>query len=424
MAAGAGFGEDFLAARQDRRRSVQVGSASRCVLEVVRRCRGEEEQRQVWRLRLVGVPVRRVLARHVDAERGDRLATDQGPEVGGPLFAEQTDVDEHPVQRAEGAHRVGTVLEHPRGEHGVGLGVEPGQRTVGGNSRHVVELAVVEVATGEFLLAGMGRQFDPRLEVVDRVHGPRVVDVVTGHQRGIQCSRPRGVEQLLRVAGLVRIPHEDAIDPEILGSGVGVEVGPGGLVGVGRWIGRVWPDVAEAAGHAHPIGFHQLAVVVVAGIFVIALGVPVFLGLFVEVRVGEQAQADDAGAVAVVGTGGNVLAPGADFHPRILFFVFERVGATGRITAVQPQAVAVLTRTFGFHVARLVDHAEVVPAVVAAGLEPRVAGNGLEEIEVADAVARQLVPELVVAGGPDDPVVATASEGVHRLLLGDAGNEG
>jgi hypothetical protein len=62
-------------------------------------------------------------------------------------------------------------------------------------------------------------------------------------------------------------------------------------------------------------------------------------------------------------------------------------------------------RTGRFDEARLVDQAEVLPAVVAAGLQARVSRHRLEKIERAIRRDTDPVPEAVVAGGPHVPRV-------------------
>ena len=69
-----------------------------------------------------------------------------------------------------------------------------------------------------------------------------------------------------------------------------------GMLRIGRRLHRARADVAEAAGHADAVRPHQVLAVVVARVGVVALGVPGLGRLLVEVRVREQAQADDAGA--------------------------------------------------------------------------------------------------------------------------------
>ncbi|WEK07363.1 MAG: hypothetical protein P0Y51_18890 [Candidatus Pseudomonas colombiensis] len=182
--------------------------------------------------------------------------------------------------------------------------------------------------------------------------------------------------------------------------------------------------MAEAAGHAHPIGFHQLTVVVIAGVFVIALGVPLLLRVFVKVRVGEQPQANDPSAVAVIGAHWQVLAPRADLDARVFAFVFKGVGGAGRLAAVEPQTEAVLPGAVALDVAGLVDHAQHFPAFVAIEGQAGVVGNGLEQVEVTDTVPREFVPQGIVTGGPDNPVVAPTGDGLDGLLFGNPGDEG
>lgn len=204
---------------------------------------------------------------------------------------------------------------------------------------------------------------------------------------------------------------------------VGVQVLPPGILGILRRTGRVGADVAEAAGHAHPVGPHQVLVVEVALVGVVAISVPGGLGRLVEGRVGEQAQTHDARGVAVIGSQRDVLAPRSDLHARVLRLVLERIRRALRILdpVVEPQTVAVLADAVSLLETRLVDQPEVLPPVVAAVVQARVVRDGLEQVQVAEAQPRKLVPEPVVAGAPDHPVVAAPNRRRDGVRGGDAG---
>ena len=91
--------------------------------------------------------------------------------------------------------------------------------------------------------------------------------------------------------------------------------------------------------------------------------------------------------------------------PGYFCFVFERIGrAIGR-ALIQPEAVPLRIGTGGLDEARLVDQAEIFPAVIAAGLQARMRRQRLQEIERAIGGDANPVPEPIVAGGPDDPRV-------------------
>ena len=197
-------------------------------------------------------------------------------------------------------------------------------------------MLVVQLAARELLLAPFFRQRHPRAEVVEGIHRARVVHVIGGNKRGIERAGARRMEQLIRKARFVHVPHEDTIDPEILRTGIGVEILPLGVFRVGGRVARVRPHMTETAGHTHPIRLDELFVVVVGGIGVIAFGIPALGGGFVELRIRKQPQADDTGRVTVVGADGHVLASGTDLDPGILRFVLERIGRTGVASAIEP----------------------------------------------------------------------------------------
>ena len=73
---------------------------------------------------------------------------------------------------------------------------------------------------------------------------------------------------------------------------------------------------------------------------------------------------------------------------------------------VEPQPEALRIGALRLVEAGLVDQAEIVPAVAAAVLQLGMRGDRLEEVEGAEGVVGQPVPEPVVAAGPDQPHVA------------------
>ena len=285
-----------LAARQLRLVLREVLVASRRVLHPMRAGRLEEEAGNVERLRLGGLEVRGILPRVGDRDRRDALAADQRVEMQQPLFAERPDVDEHAVERAERADRIGAVLEHARRPDRARRFEELRQRPL---FREVVELAVVEAAAGERFLAPPLALQQPRQQQVDRVHRPRVVDVVGRDERGVERPRARGVKQLEDEGRRIRVPVEDPVHPEVLRPDVGAEVFPLRVLRVRRRLHRVRADVAEGARHADAVRPHQRVRVVVRGIGVVAIRVPRLRGRVVEVGVGKQAQPDDPRGIPV-----------------------------------------------------------------------------------------------------------------------------
>ena len=212
VAACTALGEHDLAAIDGLARLGQIGRAIRRVLQIVRIGAGEEEARHVRRLLLGRAPVDRVFLDGLERNRRDRLAAEQRAEVQQPLFAEQPDVDVDAVQGAERAHRIRTILEHPRRPRRARRREELRERIA---RRHeLVELLVVQAAAAQRFLAPLLRQAHARPEVVDRVHRARVVDVVGRDERGIERAGPRHVQRLIEDAGFVLqpLPVEDA-DP-------------------------------------------------------------------------------------------------------------------------------------------------------------------------------------------------------------------
>src|SRR5260221_10009006 len=117
-----------------------------------------------------------------------------------------------------------------------------------GDGRNVlVELLGVMDGAGELPRAPFGPDLQPRAEVVDGVHGARVVDLVGGDEGSVERARTRGVEELPDEALLVDIKHENAVDPEVLRAWVAVEVLPLRVFRIGRRTGRIRADVAEGA---------------------------------------------------------------------------------------------------------------------------------------------------------------------------------
>ncbi len=244
------------------------------------------------------------------------------------------------------------------------------------------------------------------------------------------------VEKVLGIAAV----DEHAVHPEILRSDRRVEIGPLRMGRVGWRVDRARTDVAEAAGHADPVGPHEVRILIVVRVGVIALGVPLVLRRLVEVGVREQAQADDAGRGAEGGADRQARAvlegrpAGADLDPWIFALVLERIGRAVRAADIEPEAEPLRIGTGRLFEARLVERAEPAPArvavaslAVAIGLA-RMRGDDLEEIEGGEAVPGHLVPEAVVAAGPHEPHVAALDlvrrerdavvHGVEEVLAG------
>ncbi len=311
VAACAGVCEHLLAAFDGRRRIVEVRRPARRGGQAVRPSGLQEEQRRRGRPGLGRAPIGRIPLRRGDQDRSDLLAAGHGVEVQQPLLGEEADIQVDAVERPQRADGVRGVFQHPRRENLVRRLVEAGQRAGGDVA---VELLVVLLAALDRLLAkvagpardlvGVG-QPQAIVEAVDRIHGARVVDHVGGHQRGVHRARPIGVHQLVHVVALVGAVHEQPIDPHVLGADRGAQVLELRMFRIGRRVQRARAHVAEAAGHADAIGPHQLGIVVIARVFIVALRIPALGRGVVERRIGEEAQTHDPGRITVVGAQGH-----------------------------------------------------------------------------------------------------------------------
>ena len=220
------------------------------------------------------------------------------------------------------------------------------------------------------------------------------------------APRPVGVDQLVHEVAGPRVVDEQPVDPHVLRADQRAEVGVGGMGRIGRRVHRAGAHVAEAAGHADPVGPHQLGVVVVFGVGIVALRVPVFRGLGVEIGVGEEPQADHAAGVAEIGADRHRLAPRPDRHARILLSFSKGSGGQLASRRVEPQAVALGIGPRGLGETGLVDQAQPAPARIPIELLARMGGDDLQEVEGAEGVGGHPVPEAVVAAGPHQPHVA------------------
>ena len=296
MTACAAFGKDNLSARQLCRIFREVGFPSRSVLQLVRSGCLQEEEGHIRRLRLGCLPVGGIVTRGCDLYRRDGFAAGQRFEMQQPFFAEQSDVEEDAIECPYGSDRVRSIFQNVW---------RPGVIRWLKKLRQwstldiVVELPVVQIAAAQGFVAPALGHFQPWAQLINCIHGARVVDVIGRDQRGIECARTRSVENLIREAALVGFPCKDAIDPEVLGPDIGTEILPFRVLRVVRWLHRVRPDMTEPAGHADTIGFHQVLREVVTRIFVVARRVPFLGGLFIKVGIGEEPQSHNACCITV-----------------------------------------------------------------------------------------------------------------------------
>ncbi len=320
-----------------------------------------------------------------------------------PFFAEQADIQIDPVQRPERADRIGAILQHMRRPNGVWRLEKLRQRPLGDK---IVELLVGEVVRPQGLAAPALGRFEPRRQVVDRIHRARIVDVVAGHQRGVQRAGPRSMQELKEEGRLVGVPRKNAIDPKILRADRRAQILPLRRLGVRRRLFGVGTDMTEPAGHSHAVGSHQLLRQVVVGVFVKPLGIPFFYCGFVEIGVGEEAQSDDPRRVSVIGPRRDVLAARADRDAGVLLGILERVWRAIGIAHVDPQTITLRVRSCGLRKTRLVDEPEIIPPVFPAVFQAGIRGQDFQEVEISEGQVGQIVPQPVVAAGPDDPHVA------------------
>src|SRR5262249_57957794 len=122
----------------------------------------------------------------------------------------------------------------------------------------------------------------------------------------------------------------------------------------------------------------------------------------VEIRIGEQPEADTPGGLAVIRSdrklpaqARQVLAAGVDRDTRIFLLVRERIRRTFRPgqAFVEPQPEPFRIGTGGLLEARLVDQAEIAPAIVAAEAETVVRRKRLQQIETAERVRDDPIPQ-------------------------------
>ena len=154
------------------------------------------------------------------------------------------------------------------------------------------------------------------------------------------------------------IPREDTIDPKILRADVGAEILPLRIFRIGRRLNGIRPNMAKGARHSDTVGPDQLFVVVIARIVVKTLWIPTLRCGLVKVRVGKEAQADNAGWVAVERSCGNIFSACTDDDTRIFGVVLE--GVCGAVCATLRAIVRSVLRLVRWPCQTgLVDEAEI-----------------------------------------------------------------
>ena len=226
------------------------------------------------------------------------------------------------------------------------------------------------------------------------------------------------------------VGDEQPVHPHVLRADGRTQVGEGWVRGVGRRVDRAGADMAEAARHADAVRTHQVLVVVVFLVGVVALGIPRLLRRLVEVGIGKQPQSHDAGRLAVIRANRHRLAARADGDTGIFRRVGERVGRAARLPLVQPQAEMLRVGTGRFVEAGFVDQPQIGPAGVAAEFLAGMRADDLQQVERAEGGSGHAVPEAVVAAGPHHPGVAPlhfrrgqrhAAIHVVEIILGGGG---
>ncbi len=241
----------------------------------------------------------------------------------------------------------------------------------------IIELLVGQIVRPQCLAAPAFGRFQPRRQIVDRVHRARIVDVIARNQRGIQGPGSRSVQKLEEEGRLIGIPRKNAIDPEILRANQRAQILPLRCLGVRRRLFGVRTDMTKAAGNADAVGPHQLLRQVVVAVVVEPLGIPFFCCGLVEVGIGEEPQSDDPGRVSVIGSRRDILAARADRDAGVFFGILERIGRAIGVAHIEPQPIALRVGSRRLGETRLVDQPEIIPPVVTAVFQSGVGGQDL-----------------------------------------------
>src|ERR1041384_726130 len=109
-----------------------------------------------------------------------------------------------------------------------------------------------------------------------------------------------------------------------------------------------------------------MLVVVIIGIGVKSLSVPFFRRCLIEVRVWKESQADNAGAVTIIGSDRNIFSSRADLYSWIFLLILEGIGGTILAVIIQPQAETIGSGSLRFLEAGFVHQTEIFPARIPA----------------------------------------------------------
>src|SRR5438477_4105720 len=113
--------------------------------------------------------------------------------------------------------------------------------------------------------------------------------------------------------------------------------------------------MAEAAGHAHPVGLDEALRLVIAWVGVVSNRVPLPFSGLVESGIREQAHTHDAGSVSIVRSSRDILAACANLDAGVLRFVFKRIFWAIALALVEPEAIPLGVGLGGLVEARFID---------------------------------------------------------------------
>src|SRR6476660_10324154 len=109
-----------------------------------------------------------------------------------------------------------------------------------------------------------------------------------------------------------------------------------------------------------------MLIVVIIWISVEPFRVPSFCRRLIEIRIRKKSQADDSGAIAIIGAHRHIFSPGADLYSWIFLLILERIGGTIFAASVEPKTETIGSPSLRLLKAGFVHHSEIFPARVPA----------------------------------------------------------
>jgi hypothetical protein len=103
----------------------------------------------------------------------------------------------------------------------------------------------------------------------------------------------------------------------------------------------------------------------------VSLRIPSLCRLGIEIRIGKQAQSDNAAGLAVERSNRNDSIAHANLYPRVFLFVFKWIGWAIGFALVEPETRVVRIRTGRLFKAGIIDQPEILPATVTAVFQRR-----------------------------------------------------